>query len=171
MVYGVTGSGKTTAAARLSGITGVDWYAVDDLTWQPGWVPVADDKQRAIITDLCERDEWIIDHGYGKWLDIPLDSADLIIALDYPRWVSFSRLLHRSVSRVITGELQCNGNRETWRTLLAGDSILVWHFQSFSRKRRRIRVWAERSPGPSVLRFSSQRQLDNWLRTLRERER
>jgi len=46
MVYGVTGSGKTTTAARLSGRLGVDWYAVDDLTWEPNWTPVDGDEQR-----------------------------------------------------------------------------------------------------------------------------
>ncbi|MDN5725792.1 MAG: adenylate kinase [Propionibacteriales bacterium] len=166
MVYGVTGSGKSTLAARLSGVTGIDWYAIDDLTWRPGWVAVPSDEQRRIITGLCAQDSWIIDHGYGSWLDVPLGRADLVIGLDLPRGVSLSRLVRRSLVNVWTRRPTCNGNVETWRTLLRGDSILVWHFRSFARKRARIRAWDQDSGGPTILRFTSPRQIDRWLESL-----
>ncbi|MGD7789965.1 adenylate kinase [Propionibacteriaceae bacterium Y1700] len=166
MVYGVTGSGKSTLAARLSGITGIAWHAIDDLMWEPGWVPVPAEEQRRIITDLCAQDCWIIDHGYGSWLDVPMGRADLVIGLDLPRWLSLARLVRRSVLSVLGRRPICNGNIETWRTLLARDSILVWHFRSFARKRARIRAWEKDSPGPAILRFTGPRQLDAWLRSL-----
>lgn len=40
LVYGVTGSGKTTMAEAISKATSLPWHSVDDLTWQPGWVEV-----------------------------------------------------------------------------------------------------------------------------------
>lgn len=166
-VYGVTGSGKSTTAARLSGLTGIDWYSVDDLAWQPGWVMMAADEQRRMFADICARDRWILDTAYGTWLDLPLARADLIVALDLPRWVSFAQLLQRTLVRMVTGRPVCNGNRETWRGVVRKDSVLVWHFQSFTRKGRRIRAWEQDSPGPAVLRFTSRRRLDAWLRTLR----
>lgn len=46
MLYGVTGSGKTTLAARLSQATGIPWHSVDELTWEPDWIPVPEDEQR-----------------------------------------------------------------------------------------------------------------------------
>ena len=46
LIYGVTGSGKTTLAARLSELSGLTWHSVDDLSWEPGWVPVPDEVQR-----------------------------------------------------------------------------------------------------------------------------
>ena len=36
LVYGVTGSGKSTHAVALSDMTGIAWTSVDDLTWEPG---------------------------------------------------------------------------------------------------------------------------------------
>lgn len=167
VVYGVTGSGKSTTAARLSGVTGIDWYSVDDLTWQPGWVMLPTAEQRRMFADICARDRWILDTAYSAWLDLPLARADVIIALDHPRWVSFSQLVRRTVLRMVTGRTVCNGNRETWRDIVSKDSILLWHGQSFARKRRRIRAWEQESPGPAVLRFTSRRRLDAWLRTLR----
>lgn len=118
MVYGVTGSGKTTTAARLGGLTQIPWYAIDDLTWEAGWTPVPADEQRRRVARICAGDAWIIDHGYGGWLDIPLARADLVVALDFPRWVSFGWLLRRCLVNVLTRRPTCNGNVETWRTPL-----------------------------------------------------
>lgn len=164
-MYGVTGSGKSTTAARLSGVSGVDWYSVDDLAWQPGWVMMPVEEQRGLFGEVCSRDRWILDTAYSSWLDVALERADLIVALDFSRWVSLGQLLRRTLGRVLSGESVCNGNRETWRDIVSRDSILVWHFQSFTRKRRRIRTWETNSPGPDILRFTSRRQLDTWLRT------
>ena len=71
LIYGVTGSGKTTLAARLSGVTGLTWHSVDDLTWQPGWIEVPTEQQRSLIRRICQEPEWILDTAYGKWLDEP----------------------------------------------------------------------------------------------------
>src|SRR5205814_2088122 len=83
LVYGVTGSGKTFLAERISAATGIPWHAVDDLTWEPGWVPVPEDVQRRRIEAICAGDRWVLDTAYGPWLDVPLARADLIVALDF----------------------------------------------------------------------------------------
>jgi murein DD-endopeptidase MepM/ murein hydrolase activator NlpD len=36
LIYGVTGSGKTTLAEQIATRSGLPWYSVDDLTWEPG---------------------------------------------------------------------------------------------------------------------------------------
>jgi adenylate kinase family enzyme len=46
MIYGVTGSGKTTLARQISECTGLPWYPVDDMTWEPRWVTVPPQEQR-----------------------------------------------------------------------------------------------------------------------------
>ncbi|GAB3506246.1 adenylate kinase [Amycolatopsis cihanbeyliensis] len=163
-VYGVTGSGKTTAAARIATATGLPWHSVDDLTWEPGWVQVPDEEQRRRIAAICAGEEWILDTAYGKWLEIPLARVELIVALDYPRWLSLARLLHRTARRIIDGRLVCNGNWETLRQAMGNDSIIRWHLQSFGRKRERIRRWCADTSGPTVLRCTSPRQLERWLR-------
>lgn len=166
LVYGVTGSGKTTLAAEISRRTGIPWHSVDDITWQPGWVSTPDDEQVEIITDRCAQDEWILDTAYGKWLHIPLARVELIVALDYPRWFSLMRLLRRTLARVIDRNPVCNGNVETLRQMLSMDSILLWHFRSFRSKRRRIRQWAAEAEGPQVVVLRSARETQRWLATL-----
>jgi adenylate kinase family enzyme len=163
MVYGVTGSGKTTAAARISAATGIPWTSVDDLTWEPGWVPVPEDEQRRRIGEICARDSWLLDTAYGQWLEVPMAGVDLVVALDYPRWFSLQRLVRRTLARVLDKKTICNGNTETWRQLLGSDSIIRWHFRSFDRKRSRIRAWEADTGGPRVLRFTRPRDLETWI--------
>jgi adenylate kinase family enzyme len=167
LIYGVTGSGKTTLAARLADAIKIEWHPVDELTWEPGWVEVPGDEQRRRIQRICDQPEWILDAAYGKWLDVPLGRAQLIVALDYPRWFSLQRLVRRTLIRVLRGRVICNGNRESWRALFSRDAIIVWHFRSFGRKRQRIRRWSSDPATPPVVRLTSSRQAETWLNGLR----
>lgn len=166
MVYGVTGSGKTTAAAQIAGATGLPWHSVDDLTWEPGWVPVPGEEQRQRIAAICAEPVWILDTAYGQWIDIPLARVELIVALDYPRWFSLRRLVRRTAARVIDKKQICNGNVERLRDVFARDSILLWHFRSFKRKRQRIRQWMADPDGPTVLRFTKAAEAERWIAAL-----
>lgn len=166
LVYGVTGSGKSTLAGRIGTQLGLPSHSVDDLTWEPGWVPVPADVQRERIAAVCAAEAWVIDSAYSAWLDIPMSRVDLIVGLDYPRWLSLFRLLRRCLVRAVLRTPTCNGNVETWRGLVASDSLVRWHFQSFPRKRSRMRRWHADPAAPPVLLFHHPREVDEWLRTL-----
>ncbi|MEO7454179.1 MAG: adenylate kinase [Fimbriimonadales bacterium] len=161
LIYGVTGSGKTHLAERLSERTGIPWHSVDDLTWMPNWNEVPLDRQREIIGSICNRDEWILDTAYGKWVETPLERLELIVALDYPRSFSLRRLLRRTIARARDGMPICNGNRETWRQAFSRNSIILWHFKSFARKRARIRKWI--NEGRAVIHFRTAAETEEWL--------
>ena len=164
LLYGVTGSGKTSLAERVSRATGIPWHSVDDLTWMPGWQEVPLDEQKRKLSAVCSCEEWILDTAYAKWSEIPLARAEIIVGLDYPRWVSFGRLLKRTLQRAIDGKPICNGNRETWKLMFSKDSILIWHFKSFKRKRQRLNQWLEE--GRNVVLLRSPRETERWLSNL-----
>jgi adenylate kinase family enzyme len=168
LVYGVTGSGKTALAERISARTGTPWHSVDDLTWEPGWVAVPDDEQRRRIEAICAGERWVLDTAYGRWLDVPLARVELIVALDYPRWLSLSRLIRRTIARAIDGRPLCNGNHESFRHMFSRGSIILWHVRSFNRKRHRVRGWEKDPPAPHVVRLTSPRQAETWLGELRD---
>jgi adenylate kinase family enzyme len=163
LVYGVTGSGKSTAAARIAARTGLPLTLVDELTWLPGWVAVAEEVQRETFREIAAGDRWVLDSAYGGWLDVVLPRADLVVGLDYPRWLSLGRLLRRTLVRIVDRRPVCGGNIETLGQLLSRDSIIVWHFSSFRRKRERLRAWAADPGGPKVLLFSRPRDLARWI--------
>lgn len=166
LVYGVTGSGKTTLARQIGERTGLPWHSVDDLTWLPGWVQVPDDDQRSSIAAICDGERWVLDTAYGRWLDVPLARVQLIVGLDYPRWLSLQRLIRRTLARAIGHQPVCNGNVESFRQAFSRDSIVTWHFQSFTRKRQRMRGWAADPSGPAVVLLRSPRQTRQWLASL-----
>lgn len=123
-------------------------------------------EQRRRIAEIAAGDHWVLDSAYSAWLDLVLPRAELVVGLDYPRWLSLQRLVRRSVRRRVDKRLICNGNTESWRSLFSRDSIVVWHFRSFTRKRTRMRSWAAEPGGPRVLLFRRPRDLEDWLRAL-----
>ncbi|MET8997767.1 adenylate kinase [Amycolatopsis sp. NPDC004169] len=166
VVYGVTGSGKSTLAARIAERTGLPYHSADDICWQPGWVGTPDDEQRRLVAEVCGEPRWVLDAVYSKWQDVVLPRAELIVGLDYPRWLSLSRLVRRTFVRAVTRRRICNGNVESFRQVFSTDSIIRWHFASFARKRDRIRAWAAEPPGPAVVRLTSPGETRRWLETL-----
>ena len=163
LLYGVTGSGKTTAARRLAEVTGLPLVDVDEVCWEPGWVQVGVEEQRRRFTEICAGDRWVLDTAYGVWTDVALARAELVVALDYPRPVSLFRLVRRTASRIVRREEVCNGNRETVLRAIDDDSIIRWHFRSFRSKRERILAWEADPAMPPVVRFTRPRDLDAWI--------
>ena len=163
LVYGVTGSGKTTTARHLGELTGLPWHEADYLTWDPGWVMVPDDVQRERIAAICAQDEWILDTAYAKWMEYPLARVQLIVGLDYSRGRTFWQLLKRTIARCTDKKEICNGNVESFRTMFSKESILLWHYRSFARKRHRMRKWQSSETQFEVILFKSPRQLEFWL--------
>ena len=163
LVYGVTGSGKTTLARKIGERLALPWHEVDQLTWEPNWTVVPLETQIERIEAIVRQDKWVLDTAYAKWRKIPLARAEIIVGLDYPRWVSLSRLIRRCCARMIDGKPICNGNRERLRNTFSRDSIIRWHFDSFARKRSRIVEWEAAEVGPPVLRLRSPREAERLL--------
>jgi adenylate kinase family enzyme len=158
-------------ARQLAERTGLPWHSVDDLTWEPGWVNVPADEQRRRIAAICAGERWILDSAYSSWIEVVLDRVQLIVALDYPRWLSLGRLAWRTLLRNLDHRPICNGNSESFRQTFSGDSIIVWHFKSFGRKRARMRAWASDSCGHVVVvRLTSPSAARSWLAGLSRSE-
>lgn len=164
LIVGVTGSGKSTLAVRLGRATGLPVHLVDEeFGWLPGWVQRDPGEQRRLALERVAEPSWIFDSAYSHYRHEVARRADLIVCLDYRRWVSLVRLVRRSVRRAISREAVCNGNVETWGTLFSADSILRWHARSFAGKRERIRALADAYGPRKVLRFRSARRAQRWL--------
>ncbi|MGL5908831.1 MAG: adenylate kinase [Phycicoccus sp.] len=165
-LHGVTGSGKSALARRVADAGGLPFVDVDGLMWRPGWVERPKDAQAGVILPVVEQDAWVLDSLWATTRPVVLPRLDLLVALDYPRHVSLGRLLRRTLRRLVTRELACGGNVESWRQVLSRDSIVVWHFRSFRRKREQIGAWEADPAGPPVLRFTRPADADAWVRAL-----
>ncbi|BCW66423.1 hypothetical protein NicSoilB4_11860 [Arthrobacter sp. NicSoilB4] len=167
LFYGVTGSGKSSAARAYAQATGLpEFSADDDIGWLPGWQQRTVEEQRDIAATIADQDRWVLDSAYGVWRDVVLPRAELVVGLDYPRWLSLARLVRRSLRRSWTREPVCNGNHETLARLFVDDSIIRWHFRSFTRKRQVMRGLQTDASMPPTILFRHPRQLDEWLAQL-----
>jgi len=162
----VTGSGKSTAAVKIGARLGIPVILADEIGWLSGWVQRDRDEQHAIVSELVAGGSWVADSAWSGWTDLVVPHADVIVGLDYPRLVSLWRLVRRTVRRVRTGELICNGNKESLWRALGPESIIRWHFQSWKKKRMRMRAWAADPAAPPTLLFRRPRDLEAWIMQL-----
>lgn len=137
VVVGSSCAGKTTFARRLAATLNLLHTSLDDLFWRPGWQHRDDFVER--VTDVVAGERWIVEGNYGAVRDVVWQRATDLIWLDYAFPVVFSRALRRTVRRVVTKELACGGNRETFRhAFLSPDGIPYWVLRSFRPARRTL---------------------------------
>lgn len=96
-VIGNAGSGKTTLSFHLQKKLNLPLYHLDRFCWKPHWEKVPTEEFYAAHTELCARDEWIIEGSYIKILKERVSAADVIVFLDIPRSVCLWRVLKRSI--------------------------------------------------------------------------
>jgi len=96
MIIGCCGAGKSTLAAKLHKILGLELIHLDQHYWQPEWTETSQDEWLPIVEKLVQKDKWIIDGNYGSSMEIRIKRADTIIWLDY----STSKCLSRVIKRV-----------------------------------------------------------------------
>jgi len=66
LVYGVTGSGKTTAADLIGAVLRLPSHDVDDeIGWLPDWVERPAHDQRRLAAEMAADEAWVIDSAYG----------------------------------------------------------------------------------------------------------
>lgn len=96
-IVGNIGAGKTSLARRLGHDLGLGNVHLDRVYWQPGWSTLALDEFARQHHEIIQRDSWIIDGNYTITMRERFEAADAVFFLDYPRRVSYWRLLRRNV--------------------------------------------------------------------------
>ena len=173
VVIGVTGSGKSTLARKIAQRTGRVHIDLDDCHWSPGWIAAdADEFKTRIAAAIAaaQPKQWVIAGNYSKARDFVWAQTQTIVALDYPFPIAFWRIFKRCIMRIVTREKICNGNVETFRkTFMEKDSILLWFFTTFYKRRRALQALID-TPGEyahiRVIRLKHPRETEQWLNTL-----
>lgn len=163
LLIGVTGSGKTTLARGLEARCGIPAVDVDAMAWRPGWVKTPDEELAAAAARVAAGEAWVMDSAWTAIRPVVLPRAELVVALDLPRWLSLARLLRRTATRALTREPVCGDNVESVRNVFSRDSILAWHFRSFAAKRSQMLAWEADPDVPPVLRLRTAAEVDQWL--------
>ena len=163
IVIGTTGSGKTTFARALARRLGIPHGEQDAWNHEASWQMAPPERFRTRVDAFTSQPAWVMDGNYSKARDIGWARADTLVWLDYPAWVVYSRLVRRTLRRVLTREELWNGNRETWRGARAPDAPLRWFWRTHWRRRRETPGLVAKYPGLRLLRLRSPAEARAWL--------
>jgi adenylate kinase family enzyme len=174
-VVGNSGTGKSTLGRALAERLGVPHIELDQLNHQPGWQERSVEELREVVAPLLEGDRWVVDGNYRDRVgDLVRARADTVVWLDYPRLLVTTRIVRRTVRRVVTREELWNGNREPLSNLWSRDprrSIIAWSWTQHDAYRRRYEGEMAESTGAAIdyVRLRSPRQARSWLAGLGSR--
>jgi len=166
-VRGTTGSGKSTLGKALGQKLGIPYVELDSINHLPNWQEIEKDEFRRIVSEIVTRPEgWVIDGNYVKVRDLIVEKADTFVWLDYPLPILMYRLYTRTFRRYATNEVLWNGNRERfWNHFFTKDSIFLWQFQTYKRRRKQAdEFFADPAFADRIrIRFRHPRETQAWL--------
>lgn len=84
IVIGCPGSGKSTFSRMLHHDTGIPVYHLDMLYWNEDKTTVERKVFLERLSDVLQKDEWIIDGNYASTMELRLDMCDTVFFLDFP---------------------------------------------------------------------------------------
>jgi adenylate kinase family enzyme len=171
VVFGTTGSGKSTVAMRLAEQTGLRVIELDALFWGRDWQPAPVELfrhrvEREVGSTTPDEGGWIVVGNYGQVRDIVWQPADTLIWLDLPLPLVMWRLLGRTIRRIATQEeLWGTGNRESLRNaFFSRDSILLWALKTHRRNRKKYALECEFLAGEKqVVRLKSTHEVERFV--------
>ena len=136
VVIGTSGSGKTSFARALAKARGVSHIELDSLHWAENWTERSTEDFIAGVEAASAGSDWVADGNYSAIRHVLWPRATDIVWLNYGRATVFSRILRRTLVRMVTQQELWAGNRESFRkTFLSRDSVLLWSFTTFGKNR------------------------------------
>lgn len=84
IVIGCPGSGKSTFARKLSKYTKTPLCYLDRLNWNSDKTTVTREVFDKRLSEVMQKDEWIIDGNYMRTMEIRMAKADVIYLFDLP---------------------------------------------------------------------------------------
>jgi len=170
-VVGTTGVGKTTVARTLAAKCSIPHVEVDALYWGPNWRPVPPDVFRDRIARVVAQDEWVLDGNFIVVRELVWQRVDTVIWLDYKLSTILCQLAGRTFSRVLGREVLWSGNQESFfETLLSRDSIILYAFRTYRRRRRTYSALTcdPRYRAIRFVRLRSPQETQDWLDSLNQ---
>jgi adenylate kinase family enzyme len=171
IVVGVTSSGKSTLAEKLSKCLGLDCIELDALNWEPNWQAAPLEVFRARVEKATQAEKWVVAGNYHVVRDLIWPKAEVIIWLDYPFLTVLWQLTRRTFRRWWTKELLWGTNRESlWKhfKLWSADSLYHWLFKTYWRRKREYPLLFSQPELQhlKLFRFQHPRETDEWLEAL-----
>ena len=95
MIFGRSGSGKSTFAHHLSQKLNLPLFHLDKYFYLAGWVERNYDEFLKIQQDLVDKESWMIDGNSTKSLEMRYSRADIVIYFNYSKLKCLYRIFKR----------------------------------------------------------------------------
>ena len=121
-LIGGSGSGKSTIARHLVARFNIPTLDLDDIFWDqksPTFgIKAPAENRDAVLTAFVQKDDWVVEGIYYRWVLPSFRRADAILVLVPPLWVRQSRIFRRFVRRKVGIESGKNESaRDLWQLL------------------------------------------------------
>jgi len=122
-ITGNAGSGKTSLACELGEILGFNVYGLDKIVWGENWTVTPPEERRLLESELAMKPEWIIE-GVSP---IIRQAADIIIFLDFPRYICFKRCALRTLRVLFSSRPELPANCPEFK-IIPRLTKIIWKF-------------------------------------------
>ena len=119
MIFGRPGSGKSTFARDLHKTTGLLLHHLDKYFFIRNWVERDRQEFLDIQQSIVDTNSWIIDGNSIKSLEMRYRRADLVLYLNFPRWLCYIRVFKRIFDKSIEIDDRAEDcpEKASWRLL------------------------------------------------------
>lgn len=171
VVQGPSGSGKSSLATALAGALGVRQLELDSIYHQPEWASLEVGEFRRLVSSFAAEPSWVVDGNYTQVRDILWSRANIIAIVDLPRRVVMTRLIKRTLRRMLRHEDLWNGNRESLRNLFSSDpvqNIILWSWLTHAKYHEVVPNEARRHASHAkVMTLHTSKEVQSFLQNVR----
>ncbi len=137
VVYGTSGSGKSTFAGALAQARALPCIELDLINWRPGWEGRNKTDIDGFIHDVqtaINGENWVATGAYGAVRDRLWARATDLVYLDLPRHIVMRQVVWRSLKRAASREDVFPGCKEDWSRLLTAEHPIRWAWSTYHRR-------------------------------------
>ncbi len=156
MVFGRPGSGKSTFAHDLHKITCLPLHHLDKHFFTRNWIERNTQEFLDIQQSIVDTNYWIIDGNSIKSLEMRYPKADLVLCINFPRWIC----LYRILKRILFPNTKINDRAEGCKDSLSWKLLeYTWTFDQ--RVEKSIKYLREKYPNVPFMKISKDQELRN----------
>ena len=155
MIFGPPCSGKSTFANTLHKTTGLPPHHLDKHFFTKNWIERDTQEFLKIQQSIVDTNSWIIDGNSIKSLKMRYSRADLVLYLNFPRWLCYIRVFKRIFDKSTEIDDRAAGCRDStsWKLL-----EYMWTFDQ--RVEKPIKYLREKYPEVPFVEIDNDKELN-----------
>lgn len=166
MIIGSAGSGKSFLSRELGKILKIPVFHLDKEHWLPGWTIPDKEDWRNRQKEMISHSEWIIDGNYQGSLDLRIPQADLIIFLNFSKYLCLFRAIKRNIQYI---DKKREDMAEGCPERLSFSFLKwIWDFPKNELVQTNRMLREHKALGKTMI-FNSPDELSLWLKNIKEK--